>query len=998
MTASLQLSFAVDGAPGDPAATRLHLPVEEGTVVLPELLLRPTGHPVYLYQLECRAEDAPPALAEQIGGLWNAREVMVGPPGHTLPGGVLRVGDAEQMQVTLTASIRSSDPGAANGWAAETVPLRRSIALSWTPFAVPAPGTKEPGYDGLAVIDFGTSGCTVTLWDTRVAPDPLLPASQAVQLEAALAGLPDIAAPPWLADAWASTCAEVVRQRDLYVALEVLEDRVRTAPPAYRQWLIERLHELYAATFGSAALELWSLVPVQLHGSATEIPSIITVTGTPGAYTVDVGGFAGGDITLHGLKRHFAALPSRELAAAGFDTDEVVARAVASLLDRTNAFIQRARPDDPPLRNRVLVTYPTSLPGAARTRLKRLVAAATGLPVAEINTRYDEAIAAGFYFAMRDLGSSPELGVDALLARMHTSTGSDRICTDHLLVVDIGGGTTDIALFKLTLREVTVDLPDLPPAQRGRLFEYSPDLRGSSGLANRGGDYLTWCVFHWLKAALASADLAGRELGFLSGGQAWPQNAPIPPWRDEVERIVPTRYRENPDRRAAFRELWAIAEHAKIEYLGQGEDFTGSFGELGPVTLTADGFDAIARTAVARLAELAVALVRSRFTSPDDQVDRLVLAGKASGLRQVREVFEEEFAKAFAADPDRRWDPTVLRVDPAGAKSAASTGAAWAERMRILANRPERAADVIRRGGLDIRVDVDNVFQTLPAAFTLVRGARPETIFQANEPFRAGPGDERLLWADLDQLPGQVVVHRVIDGSLPARWGSYNVANTAEQQAYAPAMPSTENDRSDDAWLASVDARLEINTELDLTLHLWHTGPENEYARRPVHVLTDTGVDLPATGDRLDQAARIRLPMGNASGQHRDKTVFPYAAKGWTHWFVHGTGVNARRLRGLLSPEPLPVPTETGWTFRITDGDEAPHTVLWRRGGPAAESGSWFAALDETGQLRVVRGHPPYLTTSTLAEMDRHPGAVLSVPMDGRSRETDSADPHNGDQ
>jgi len=43
-------------------------------------------------------------------------------------------------------------------------------------------------------------------------------------------------------------------------------------------------------------------------------------------------------------------------------------------------------------------------------------------------------------------------------------------------------------LFKLSLEEVTPALPDVPAGDRGRLFLYTPELRGSNGIGRPAGD------------------------------------------------------------------------------------------------------------------------------------------------------------------------------------------------------------------------------------------------------------------------------------------------------------------------------------------------------------------------------------------------------------------------------------------------------------------------------------------------------------------------------
>jgi hypothetical protein len=174
-----------------------------------------------------------------------------------------------------------------------------------------------------------------------------------------------------------------------------------------------------------------------------------------------------------------------------------------------------------------------------------------------------------------------------------------------------------------------------------------------------------------------------------------------------------------------------------------------------------------------------------------------------------------------------------------------------------------------------------------------------------------------------------------------------------------------------------------------------------------VHVVTEPGTRLvpvdgtaDTAGAALSAAARLRFRVGNGTRPDRDEAVFPHSGElTWTHHIVKEDEPGARRLRALVSPQALPAPPRLGsWEFRLAQDNGDPERLDSPREIPETEDGPWHVVVDEDGEWWVLQGTPPYLAVDTLDAMDRHPGAVYSTPMDGRSMEDDSADPHNGEQ
>jgi hypothetical protein len=289
---------------------------------------------------------------------------------------------------------------------------------------------------------------------------------------------------------------------------------------------------------------------------------------------------------------------------------DIVKAAFRHLIDRFHA--SRQGDESRFLRGQVrslAITYPTVLRPQPRQELKRMLEEEG---IKEVELRYDEAISATIFYLEWFFNAAKFLGPEAFKVQCRRE-GS--VWTQNLLVLDIGGGSTDLALVRVELREAPFD--DRDQGAGGRYYVISPKLLGSSGNENLGGDLITLMLFRYLKLALADYLLrhAGRGLNSQAGSQAQssiPGAGPSPdPIRDQVpflnvafrgkdgylagslleafepermptglfrealssaEYIVPTQFRVEPRRRRLFDEIWAFAEDVKRDQLGKRSD------------------------------------------------------------------------------------------------------------------------------------------------------------------------------------------------------------------------------------------------------------------------------------------------------------------------------------------------------------------------------------------------------------------------------------------
>jgi len=188
--------------------------------------------------------------------------------------------------------------------------------------------------------------------------------------------------------------------------------------------------------------------------------------------------------------------------------DPLCTAAVKELLLRTEQDINGRRN----CLDNVVVTYPANLPQYRRESYRKIM---QRLGVANIDMSFDEATAGALYYVWRELFKDLFAGIDGFLARsrvrqmhsVHPVTEQARqvdFYYQNILLYDMGGGTTDIALLEIGLEEIEDLLPPDDQLDSGRYFIIQPKILGLSGRDDFGGDNVTLAVFRILKSKLAS--------------------------------------------------------------------------------------------------------------------------------------------------------------------------------------------------------------------------------------------------------------------------------------------------------------------------------------------------------------------------------------------------------------------------------------------------------------------------------------------------------------
>ena len=910
--------------------------------------------------------------------------------------------------------------------------------------------TGHHRHGGLAAIDFGTTNSTVTLYDPTKPPSVLpMPSDQRAVLsretvrllrsEPGPAEVPELDSDrcraqwaalrdrltadlaggrPGLADA--VEAEETAGDTLLYDVLLALDTAQAGAAAPLSGWLADRLHRCYDEAFGTPALERHSLYPVHIDDAIgpDEVPSRLDVTAVD-PLRVRLGLRLGDGKALgeeRGLK-HNLDRPEYELVLRGGDRvglESLLGGAFSFLLDRTEAFTgERDRPID-----HVVVTYPTMAPPAVRRRLEQVLGGLLGIRTVDL--RYDEAIAAALFFLMRDLGANQAVGVEALRARFRPVPGDDRHRVESTLVIDVGGGTTDIALITTHLHDQTPPLPGAAPGSTGRHYRLLPQLRGTSGRRRRGGDFLSLQVFHLIKAMIADHMLTAAhpdDDGAASDPEAWkywqdraaglldrtfqtdgaylpgslvehalaalrrrdtsmPDTEAGQRVRDNVDRVLGTRTtgfagEEATARAKAFDRLWSMAETAKTN-IRPGESYRLPAVEVEDIAETVAG----ARSVPPGFGDGLALLTYPAFTDVAKpmliEISRLAAAlartRLTGGDRLDRVILTGKASRlALAAEVVARemaehadGPPVPVVIERTYAKNAASMGAAWAAATSALGT-SEPDEELLRQGATEVSIEVDNLLLEMPCALSIRKGSdRNRVLLAAGTGFQELTGGRLRAFAEVGRLVPMLVIEREVDGGRSQPWAVFRWSDLD-----GPAEPGLDPR----IWPGQIRCGIEVDGGLDVNVLLWR-------GERPYHRVEQTSAFLRVLPhiDDLDVLA-TRLYVAGAPDQPPRPALAGVDLAPPTHERFVDESDTPRAA--LLGHSPLPPPDDDGrWAFLLRD-DEGRLNLLGRLPAEPGAPVPHLVSADEEGAVRVHAGDPPLWSADSPADLQHRPGVVF---------------------
>ncbi|WP_106188380.1 hypothetical protein [Umezawaea tangerina] len=932
----------------------------------------------------------------------------------------------------------------------------------------------RPGYGGRAAFDLGTTTSTVTVWDPQEATYPSLSPVQRHKLADAFADLFDQEPPggSGLRIAWREFgcsvadklspvpgrvervgTAERLRTRDghrtaLDTVITELERACVNGTSEMRRYLTPQLARCYREALAVPPLDSLRYHRAYLEGRThDELPSVVWDTHEQNARRFRLGSRPESDgqlwepVAYRGLKQQLGRRTPRQFGSSDGPTlDQLMTGALNDLTYRTNRYLENFRTELNLIRGElvdVVLTYPTMAPLSARNKLRSMMGQ---VGILTLDTSFDEAVAAAMFYVLRSVGGRTDMAVESFSSRCDpvpgenlTPDGRPTAWQQHVLIVDVGGGTVDIALIRLGLRDETDrTAPGADSPHYGRYFRLKPTLLGTTGDSQRGGDFVTLQVFRWIKVLLANhvlmssprvAESVRDQLGrrYFDAYDVYLPDKLVTSALDVLSdlsqaaaaagHVVPTQWRDTTpglrgsaaEREQLFTKLWEIAEQAKIDLgvhetvevddialravfdsLREMHEAVGGESLTAPrILLRQQDFVHLLEPEIRQTMNLAADLVATRL--PNDQLHQVVLTGRGSLLPQVRAQLVQALSRWFTEEPVPRPVPPILSYGDAYAKHAASIGACWASTVdrRTQENVRARLAD----GVTWLTVEVDNLFRSMPAAFVVPAAAE------------IGPsGTTPLFGMDAELRPteagGEPVVRAGwVQYQNPFRVDRLKAFEISHQWAYLRLEEFFKVEELDGHKFGPALAReLFVQVEASASLEMWAL-----VCRGGVPDITlphaSTSMRLVEPVDRFDVVLDDVVADPTITGFMDDSMPEPVFTAGDAFDCVLVVGGSRRRAK---ISGPLEVPQAHGWRFhRSTGGNYAEPVVI-----PAPDCADGLrhhAVLDETGILHVVAGPPPYRAAQNLQELLDSPGSVLRLMMTSAEPDYQSqSDPFTG--
>ena len=970
------------------------------------------------------------------------------------------------------------------------------------------PPEKRIAYPGWFAIDFGTSNSTVTLYDPKqVNPPKNLPKEQESCLRQLLADWINkrpmdeslkMSNTDWNTE-WEKLLSEVIKhfkdikpeEREtlgeqiflgtkstyLLEAIRLIEISLNYRAEWFRRAAWIQLNQIYYHVSRVPPLDWQSLIPVELDlvRKEEEIPSELEIESldpslpddNPSKVKVLMGNRAIQDRenTLansqeinsvskkfhHSPKRYFGKLDKQipvELNGtnAKIPAENLIQSAYAHLIQLTEDY-RKSRPQRFAKGDfeKGVITYPTIAPPEVRRKIEQLV---KKLGIQNVQIAYDEAVAVAIFYLLREFGGDLNIGIESFKTRCCYYEGK---WSQNVLILDIGGGTTDIAVIRLTLEEINPFDPYEDRGKGGRYYKLTPKLLGSSGHLKLGGELITLRIFKLLKAAIADSLLTAVQKGdleenllnirlneinerFLINGEFQsgtllacvdkdnPESDSVA-YQDalnDAEKVVSTSFgKEHPELLLNFVILWEYAEQAKLELgkkrdsnhkteptfvlngeqisklLDQQNETSSSSQSLEnlSVTITIKQFEKVVEPVITEAIGIAKGLMMNRLDPEKEQLDWLILSGQTCNLYLVEQELYKQFSKSeyFLPNTER------ITFVPQYSKLATSIGACYAEKLRQLTFDRQDAKPVLRKGANQLYFDIKNLLYFLPCSFYREAIGVGYEIFQAGQKLSLLDPQYPLVKLRSDWQGAQLnntIQRQDFEGMTPQLWGNYNAETLMKQL----------NIITEEDFREEIKVQFEIDQNLEFTLLFCNGNPPHriksdittldageKMGKTPVivdnHVICDIAVCVAESATALSTDAHTLLFKANEDYSEKKKIKI----------FYHE---DETPQLGLIETLPeFPRNGKHTFYFQFRDPDTNSWELIGELPKPQINTElpcKYQASLDEKGILRIHLGEVPYRTSDSTEDLKQE-GYVVRIPLEPQYSEGDEKrDPFSG--
>lgn len=988
------------------------------------------------------------------------------------------------VECTLQVEVEYLETDDVGRFQADQIMTTTAICQLWTKASAPTEPKKVP-YPGWLSIDFGTSNSTVTLYDPReIDPPFVLPREQEEWLSDRLIAWLDQPStePEWtkflqelsqqLRDSTRPTDTQNLGQR-LIRALGLMETvrqiELALSTKKFSQRVKQELQELYHQAFRMPPMEWQRLFQVELDRDRklSEIPSELEVShiapnlpaSDPKKVQVTLGEVAkanrlealslGKPISghfFHSPKRYFGREQPFPVTYADetieIPVNQLLQAAYAHLIQLTDHYRQRGQFAVGDF-FRAIVTYPTIASPYVRREMKTLI---EQLGIENVQMAYDEAVAVALFFLWREFGGNLNIGLEAFKTRCHRQ--GDR-WWQNVLVLDIGGGTTDLALIRLTLEEINPFEANEDRGDGGRYYKLTPKLLGASGHLQLGGELITLRLFEWLKVAIADQLLSAISMDRIAQDTVLVDLKELDErFRDQdtfrtgslidsvtgdnlsdraaalkiAEKVLPTQRWKDASRRVqTFYTLWDLAEKAKVD-LAKGKasieisehqisdllayqdiqlpseslDFLG-------VTLKVEQFEWAATPVIQEAIGIAKGLVenalqrqRADSAMPElEQMDWLILSGKTC----QSELVKRELYRAFSESKDFVWNEERVTFEPEYTKIATSAGACYAEDLIQRRFAPKNAIKRLQEGNHQLYIDIKNLFYFLPCSFERKVDSGTETLFSVGQHLRQLEPNSltaklRSDWKPI--LPTNDIYRHDFVGRPIQLWGSYMIDTLSKQL-----------NMTQDEMIQEIKVQFEINQKLDFDLLLCRGMPHYliDSELLSLNLADVIAIQSPLKISDDSQIASVICDIAVNVAEAASATIpdgeDPLFVVGETYALETFRADNASVQRGLIAPLPK-VPENGHHTFYVKFRGQSsePWKLIGELPVPVVKadySCQYYVSLTEQGVLRVHAFEIPYWT-GTESEALRQVGCVFRTPFQPQPNNSlqPERDPFNG--